>query len=345
MTFKADEETQLDHDIFFSIVTVVKDDLIGLKKTRQSLENQDYKKWRHIVIDGDSGQETQRFLRSLPTVNTFYVSEPDSGIYGAMNKAWKFADHRSFVFYLNAADVFTDSNSLLEASVALKRNSYPSWGCTTHEEIQEDGDGWVCKLVSPPSVANQLFAFGYRSHQAVVMKAEFIAQLGGFDESHKIAADWDLIVRAMLVAKPTIWLHPLVVFQLGGLSQANMLLAHQELRGLRRIYLGQSLKQNVLDYLWQNMYLRYFGYSSIISPLFNIFFPLNKKNNKISEKKSVRAFKGGFGLGIYPRILGLFPNFSRVNHRKDVRFWILRRLNRALGINEYSPPATDIIEL
>lgn len=336
MTFKANEETQLDHDIFFSIVTVVKDDLVGLKKTRQSLENQNYKKWRHIVIDGDSGQETQRFLKSLPTVNTFYISEPDSGIYEAMNKAWKFADPRSFVFYLNAADVFADSNSLLEASIAMRRYSFASWGCTTHEEIQDDGDGWVCKLVSPPSVANQLFAFGYRSHQAVVMKAEFIAKLGGFDESYKIAADWDLIVRAMLAAKPTTWSHPLAVFQLGGLSQANMVRAHQELRELRRIHLGQSLKQNVLDYLWQNMYLRYFGYSSIISPLFNIFFPLDKK---IGRKKSVRVFKGKFGLGIYPHILGLSSKFTLVNHRKDVRFWIISRLNRALGITEYAPPS------
>ena len=168
------------------------------------------------------------------------------------------------------------------------------------------------------------------------MKAEFIAQLGGFDESYKIAADWDLIVRAMLAAKPTTWSHPLAVFQLGGLSQANIARAHQELKELRRIHLGQTLKQNVLDYLWQNMYLRYSGYSSIISPLFNIFFPVNKK---IGKKKSVHAFKVNFSLGIYPRILGLSPKFSLVNHRKDARFWIITRLNRALGITEYAPPS------
>jgi glycosyltransferase involved in cell wall biosynthesis len=336
MTFKPEFENQLDSDICFSVVTVVKDDLIGLKKTRKSLENQSYKNWRHIIIDGDSGQETQKFLSSLSVQDTFYVSEPDSGVYEAMNKAWKLADPQSFVFYLNAADVFADTNSLLEANAAMKTNSYASWGCTTHEEIQEDGDGWVCKLVSPPSVANQLFAFGYRSHQAVIMKAEFIAELGGFDESYRIAADWDLIVRAMLVDKPIIWSHPLAVFQLGGLSQANMARAHQELRQLRRIHLGKSAKQNILDYLWQNVYLRYFGYSSIISPIFNILFPLDKNVNR---KKFVPKLKSNLGLGIYSRLLGHSSKFTLVKLRNNVRFWIINRLNRELGIAEYSPPS------
>lgn len=291
MTFKANEETQLDHDIFFTIVTVVKDDLIGLQKTRKSLENQNYRKWQHIVIDGDSGQETQRFLRSLPTLNTIHVSESDSGIYEAMNKAWKLADPRSFVFYLNAADVFTDSNSLSNANIALKRQPLSNWGCTTHEEIQEDGDGWVCKLVSPPSINNQLYAFGYRSHQAVVMKADFISQLGGFDESYLIAADWDLIVKAMLRENPVVWMEPLACFQRGGFSEDKLLAAHLELKSLRRKYISLSFIQKLFEKVWMAIYLRNFGYRNLFSPLINYIFPTAKlaHKNKFPKKRRLRS--------------------------------------------------------
>ena len=73
------------------MVTVVKNDLLGLKKTRHSLETQKYRNWTHIIIDGGSEKETIRYLRSLSSINTIWISETDSGIYSAMNKAWKLA--------------------------------------------------------------------------------------------------------------------------------------------------------------------------------------------------------------------------------------------------------------
>jgi hypothetical protein len=62
------------------------------------------------------------------------------------------------------------------------------------------------------------------------MKSNLIAELGGFNENYKIASDWDLIVRAMQISKPATWVHPLGLFELGGMSQDNLLLAHLELK-------------------------------------------------------------------------------------------------------------------
>ena len=169
---------------YFSIVTVVKNDLAGLKKTRKSLEDQKYRKWTHIIIDDSSTDGTLKYIKRLPKDNTVYISEPDSGIYDAMNKGWKIANPESFIIYLNARDIFTAPTSLTEAHKAFKAAPGSNWGCTTHEEIQQDGEGWVCKLVSPPSIPNQLYAYGYRSHQAVIMKAKFIKGLGGFNEKY-----------------------------------------------------------------------------------------------------------------------------------------------------------------
>jgi len=303
--------------VLFSVVTVVRNDLIGLKKTRESLEKQEYGNWIHIIIDGASGPATQKYLKTLNRKNTIYTSGPDSGIYEAMNKAWKIAMPKSYVLFLNARDVFTDPNSLSNANKALKTHPQSNWGCTTHEEIYPNGDGWVCKLVSPPSIANQLYAFGYRSHQGVVMKAEFISLLGGFDESYEIASDWDLIVRAMLAERPVVWLNPLVCFERGGFSENRLLAAHLELKSLRHKYLSHSYTQKFIESIWMALYLREFGYFNYLSPFIKFLFPkrgLGKNKRNFPRKRRLRS-----------RIRGLLA------HR------LLKLINSKLLIVDYSP--------
>jgi glycosyltransferase involved in cell wall biosynthesis len=239
----------------FAIVTVVKNDLIGLKKTRASLEGQKFALWTHIIVDGASTDGTPQYLQSLPGDNTVFISEPDSGIYDAMNKGWRLAKDQSFVLFLNARDEMASPDSLYQANIALVEKSSSDWGCTTHEEIDQDGTGWVCKLVSPPSIANQLYAFGYRSHQGVIMRKSFIEHLGGFDERYHLAADWDLIVRAMRTTKPIIWIYPLARFELGGISSSLILEAHQELIQLRKKYLKWTPGMYFWEFVWRRMVL------------------------------------------------------------------------------------------
>ena len=266
--------------IKFSVITVVRNDLQGLKKSRESLEAQKFKNWRHVIIDGDSTDGTLEFLNSLPKNNTTFISEPDSGIYHAMNKGWKIAEADSYVYFLNARDTFATEKALIHADASLKADPKSNWGCTTHEEIQENGEGWVCKLVSPPSIVNQLYAFGYRSHQAVVMKGSFIRRLGGFNEQYKLAADWDLIVRALLIENPTIWEYPLGCFEVGGISSQQLLEAHRELDVLRKIYLPNSMKNKFFNQIWCAIYLRNLGYRNYLTPIINIIYPTNKKYKK-----------------------------------------------------------------
>jgi putative colanic acid biosynthesis glycosyltransferase len=97
--------------VHFSIVTVVRNDLPGLKRTRASLNKQKYKNWTHIIVDGGSTDGTLEYLNALPKKNTSFISEQDEGIYDAMNKGWKMADPDSFVYFLNARDLFADLNS------------------------------------------------------------------------------------------------------------------------------------------------------------------------------------------------------------------------------------------
>jgi len=286
------KESKLQSDIFFSIITVVRDDLEGLKLSRESLISQTYSSWMHIIINGSTSEETRDYLESLPEDNTTHISELDSGIYSAMNKGWKIAAPSSFVFYLNARDKFADSDSLLVASRELKAYGNPEWGCTTHEEINRDGSGWICKLVSEPDARNQLFAFGYRSHQAVVMRASFIKELDGFNEKYRIAADWDLIVRAILHSKPAEWKRPLAIFELGGESSTKLLEANRELIELRRIYLPRTVISIFYDFVWRAIYLRPLGYFNIFTPLIKLTLAIDLlKRSQLAARRILKTLK------------------------------------------------------
>ena len=241
----------------FTIVTVVLNNLHGLQRTRSSIEKQTYKGWHHLIIDGKSDDNTIFFLQNLPSENTTWISEGDSGIYDAMNKSIDFVPALNYVIFLNAEDEFANENSLQIAAHNLEAKNFPDWGCTTHEEFDPENQTWLCKLVSSPSLENQLYALGYRSHQAVVMKRELIEKHGRFDLHYKIAADWDLIVKCIKDSEPAIWNDPLARFQLGGFSSGRTLEAHRELRILRKIYLERSFLAYFYDVLWSAIYSPY----------------------------------------------------------------------------------------
>jgi len=253
----------------FSVVTVVLNDLSGLLKTRASLVEQSSCDWRHIIVDGSSTDGSELFgehVNSDP--RTVFLSEKDDGIYHAMEKGWKSAEAGTFIVFLNAGDIFTSSDSLRIAKNRIESSPKTlNWACSTHEEIMPDGSNWVCKLVSEPTLANQLYAYGYRSHQGVLMKKEFLDSLGGFDRTFKIASDWDLIVRAMQSDTPAVWKEPLIRFEVGGFSSQRILQAHLELRILREKYLWKRRSDRFFDDVYCAIFLSAIGYENYLTKL------------------------------------------------------------------------------
>jgi hypothetical protein len=270
-----------------------------------------------------------------------------------MNKGWKLAKPESLVFYLNARDIFAAPSSLEEANLSFEKNQSSNWGCTTHEEIQQNGEEWICKLVAPPSINNQLYAYGYRSHQAVVMKASFIENLCGFNETYKLAADWDLIVKAIIKESPTVWWNSLAKFELGGISSDQLLGAHLELQLLRKKYLPKNLRGKIAENIWCALYLRDLGYRNRWSRVVLFLFRKRKNNNfkvrKLKSKKIIfyflqkhRRYSGKYKLvarfmyliHFLLSIINIRLNI-RLNIMQSIRSSLIKKLRKTLGILEY----------
>lgn len=106
----------------FSIVTVVRNDIKGIKITRDSIEEQTFKSFEWVVIDGNSIDGTKEYISNLNLKYLKFVSEIDKGIYDAMNKGILLSNNM-YVIFLNAGDTFYNSHTLLSVSDSLANNN------------------------------------------------------------------------------------------------------------------------------------------------------------------------------------------------------------------------------
>jgi putative colanic acid biosynthesis glycosyltransferase len=204
---------------FFSIITITKDNLSGLKQTAQSLVGQTCDDYEWIVIDGDSNDGTQTWLQESRA--SFWISEPDTGIYNAMNKGIEKATGQ-YLFFLNAGDECGDQNILnfIKSSAQETLTDF-IYG----DSLEYTPHGIRYKKARAPYP----LAFGmFTHHQAMLYRREALGQMR-YDESFKIAGDYDLTIR-FLKEKPKITYleKPFCIFAYGGVSQKQAKLGRTE---------------------------------------------------------------------------------------------------------------------
>lgn len=104
-----------------SIITVTYNAADDLDKTLNSIKNQINNNFEIIVIDGGSSDHTNKVYAKYQTLISHYISEPDHGIYDAMNKGLNYANG-DFVLFLNAGDYFYDNEVINNISNILESN-------------------------------------------------------------------------------------------------------------------------------------------------------------------------------------------------------------------------------
>ncbi len=91
-----------------SIITVARNNYLGLQKTIASVRAQTLQEYEFIIIDGNSDDGSKQLLEENKSIIDFYVSEPDNGIYDAMNKGIRQATG-DYLIFLNSGDAFNNS--------------------------------------------------------------------------------------------------------------------------------------------------------------------------------------------------------------------------------------------
>ena len=96
-----------------SVITVTRNDFEALQKTTESIQNQVYRNLEHVIVDGDSTDQTKPWLETLSHKNLVWKSEKDDGIYDAMNKGVRMCCG-SWAIFMNAGDQFHNPNVVEE---------------------------------------------------------------------------------------------------------------------------------------------------------------------------------------------------------------------------------------
>lgn len=176
----------------FSIITVSYNAVDCLEKTIRSVLAQTYPDKEYIVIDGGSKDGTVDVIQHYSNRINRWVSEPDKGIYDAMNKGIKLATG-DYLIFMNADDIFADDDVLQKVADRLDPNSdviYGNWRTTTEY-------GTYANKPALLSTLNKKFGL---SHQAIFVKVCLLKQVP-FDLQYKYSGDYNMISSYYLSGK------------------------------------------------------------------------------------------------------------------------------------------------
>ena len=200
---------------WLSVITVVKDDVDGVERTFESLAGQDLDSTQLVVIDGSADRESVlRIIDGFPDSVDYEWCEPE-GIYAAMNRGLTRA-RGEFTYFANAGDsLFGDS---VFGYVCELVEGF-DWAFGPVEIIESDGR----RVFSPAwdydveRAAN--FSRGhFPSHQGTFARTELMRELGGFDESYRIAADYAMALALSRISDPVQLPFVVASFYEGGAS-------------------------------------------------------------------------------------------------------------------------------
>ncbi len=207
----------------FSIITVCRNNLPGLKKTYSSLIEQTFTEYEWIVIDGNSTDGTREWLQSINN-EVIWISEPDDGIFDAMNKGITLA-HGEYLLFLNSADRLSH-NGLLEKvndSINLS-NKQPVFIYGDSIDINNSGTLLYRKSKNYKTLWRGMFtqhqAMFFRLNQNILYKKEY-----------SITADYEYVGQHLknLKEEDIIYLEtPFCEFELGGLNESSRIKALKE---------------------------------------------------------------------------------------------------------------------
>ncbi|MGN7253302.1 glycosyltransferase family 2 protein [Arthrobacter sp. SAFR-014] len=233
-----------------SIVTVVWNNLDGLKLTAQNISDQSYSNIEHVVIDGGSADGTPRWLDSYnPAYSVTLVSEPDDGLYDAMNKGLRKAKG-DIVVFLNGGDTFTQPDVVEFVAKEWSAGLW-KWGYGAINYISAERNVLSQFHLEPFDARAVQLGRSYVPHPSTFMSREILTELGGFRPEFGWSADQELGVRAALLEAPAVWSRTLTDFLVGGAhSQGSLRQVARRYAKIRAANGVQVLGSPVADKLY-----------------------------------------------------------------------------------------------
>lgn len=206
-----------------SIITVCFNSAETIGDTIKSVLSQDYKTIEYIIVDGGSTDGTRDILKNYRDQIHKYISEPDDGIYDAMNKGIKLATG-DIVGFLNAGDFYANETAILQIATSFQKNDCEVIYADL-EYVAKNNPGKTIRRWKSQPYRNGLFKKGwYPPHPTFFAKKSAFDKCGLLDLSFNIGADYELMLRFLKKhgSKSCYIPNVLVKMRTGGKSGKNL---------------------------------------------------------------------------------------------------------------------------
>jgi len=174
-----------------SVITICRNEINGIQRTIDSVLNQTFRNFEYLVIDGNSSDGTKELVQKHADKLAYFVSEVDSGIYNAMNKALKKAKGE-YVIFINGGD------SLATDDVFEKIFNNPDNSADIiYGDMWIEQDGKIILGLSPEKVTLGHLFYSTLWHPVSFIKLILFKKFGFYDETLKIVADYDFFLNVI----------------------------------------------------------------------------------------------------------------------------------------------------
>ncbi len=225
-------ETDQSKTPFFSIIIATFNAEKSIQQCLNSILAQQFAASEILIQDGGSNDGTPTIIDAYRENITYFVSCPDNGIYDAWNRALPHA-RGEWICFLGADDCFTDKNVLKNYSGFLTtRNPKTKVVYGINHIVNSEGET-LYPVGTPWQELRSLF---YKTmclpHQGMMHRRSVFDDVGLFDDTYTIAADYELLLRIFQNSQPEHWPNPVCRTPLGGISTVpqNNLICLKEIK-------------------------------------------------------------------------------------------------------------------
>lgn len=256
--------------IITACINIIKEDRKDFfQQMFESIQNQTYRNIEYIIIDGASKDGSQDLIQGLirnatnKNIEIKFISEPDTGVYNAMNKGVKKSTGDYFIF-MNSDDFYKSKDAIKILVETLEKND-ADLSTSAVENINVKNNTTSIKKAKPNT-------FVWRMplcHQTLLSKRALFDEYGGLDEEYQISADYDFIFKSLMNgAKISKTNEVLISFRNFGLSSQDEARTTQDTLSILEKYYGTNLEKKLIYKIYkQNIGI--FTYIRILKTDFN----------------------------------------------------------------------------
>ena len=207
-----------------SIITATYNSRKFINDCLRSVHSQNYNNIEHIVVDGNSSDGTLSLLNSKQDQINKLISEPDKGVYEAMNKGIEIATG-DVIGFLNSDDFYIDNEILFKVAKVFMKNPLIEACYADLVYIDQINKSKIIRYWKSNKFIAGSFSKGWRPpHPTFFVRSSVYKKFGKFDLDYKISSDYELMMRFLEIYKinvcyiPEIW----VKMRIGGLSNKSL---------------------------------------------------------------------------------------------------------------------------